>query len=60
VTPQDPSPCSEPVPPAPVRNVEDEATGLPFLHSWQSVYAFVLGTFILWVLLLVVLTLNSR
>ena len=35
---------------------ETEETGLPFLHSWKSVYLFVLITFVLWVALLVALT----
>jgi len=35
----------------------DEATGLPWLKSWTSVYAFVTGCFVTWVVLLVVLKL---
>jgi hypothetical protein len=35
---------------------EAEETGLPFFRSWKSVYLFVLGSFILWVALLVALT----
>lgn len=35
---------------------ESESTGLPLLHSWKAVYIFVLSTFILWVLLLFVLS----
>jgi hypothetical protein len=35
----------------------DEATGLPWLASWASVYAFVTGCFVTWVLLLVALKL---
>jgi hypothetical protein len=35
---------------------ESEATGLPFFHSWKSVYLFVLATFVFWVALLVALT----
>jgi hypothetical protein len=31
-------------------------TGLPLLRSWRSVYLFVLGCFVLWVVLLVMLT----
>jgi hypothetical protein len=34
----------------------DEATGLPGLRSWRAVYLFVLGIFILWIVLLTVLT----
>jgi hypothetical protein len=35
---------------------ETEETGLPFFRSWKSVYLFVLGSFVLWVALLVALT----
>jgi hypothetical protein len=35
---------------------QPESTGLPFLGSWKNVYLFVLGTFILWVAILVALT----
>ena len=31
-------------------------TGLPLLHTWKSVYSFVLASFVLWLLLLIVLT----
>ena len=31
---------------------DDEATGLPVLKSWRAVYLFVLGTFVVWVILL--------
>jgi hypothetical protein len=34
----------------------EEPTGLPFFKTWRGVYFFVLGCFILWVLLLVALT----
>jgi hypothetical protein len=34
---------------------ESEETGLPVFHSWKSVYLFVLGTFVLWIALLVAL-----
>lgn len=34
----------------------DAATGLPWLHTWKGVYLFVLGSFIIWVGLLVALT----
>src|SRR5262249_13171590 len=36
--------------------VDDKETGLPLLHSWPAVYFFVLGTFLLWILLLVAIT----
>ena len=35
---------------------KDDATGLPGLRSWRAVYLFVLGIFILWIVLLTVLT----
>jgi hypothetical protein len=35
---------------------ESEETGLPFFRSWKSVYLFDLGSFVLWVALLVALT----
>jgi hypothetical protein len=35
---------------------ESEETGLPFFHSWKSVYLFVLVSFVLWITLLVALT----
>ncbi len=35
---------------------KDEATGLPLLRTWPAVYAFVIGTFVIWVALLWLLT----
>ena len=35
---------------------ESEETGLPIFRSWKSVYLFVLGSFVLWIALLVALT----
>jgi hypothetical protein len=35
---------------------ESEETGLPFFRSWKSIYFFVLGSFVLWIALLVALT----
>ena len=35
---------------------ESEETGLPFFRSWKGIYLFVLGTFALWVALLIALT----
>jgi len=35
---------------------EAETTGLPGLQTWRSVYALVLGIFLLWVALLAGLT----
>jgi hypothetical protein len=34
----------------------DDGTGLPGLRSWRSVYAVVLVTFAIWVVLLIALT----
>ncbi len=34
----------------------DETTGLPGLRTWRRVYAFVLITFVVWIVLLVALT----
>jgi hypothetical protein len=42
----------------PARATEDEMTGIPWLRSWKGVYVFVLGSFILWVALLVALTVS--
>ena len=44
-----------PHPPAAADEPPDEATGLPWLATWAGVYAFVLGCFVTWVVLLVVL-----
>ena len=38
---------------------EAETTGLPWFHSWRGVYVFVFGSFVLWVVLLVTLTVIS-
>jgi len=35
---------------------DDDLTGLPGLRSWRGVYVFVFGCFILWVVLLTLLT----
>ena len=35
---------------------EDELTRLPGLRTWRRVYLFVFGCFVLWVVLLLVLT----
>ena len=35
---------------------KDEVTGLPGLRTWRAVYGFVLVVFILWFVLLTVLT----
>jgi hypothetical protein len=36
--------------------IDDEVTGLPGLASWASVYLFVLGSFVVWVVLLSLLS----
>jgi hypothetical protein len=41
-----------PLPPPP----NDDSTGVPGFRSWRAVYAVVLGIFVLWVVLLTVLT----
>jgi hypothetical protein len=43
-------------PPAESSAPETEETGLPLFRTWNSVYLLVLGTFALWVALLIVLT----
>jgi hypothetical protein len=35
---------------------DDEATDLPALRTWPVVYAFVLGTFVVWIVLLTALS----
>jgi len=35
---------------------DDAATGLPLFRTWRSVYVFVLGCFVLYVVLLAILT----
>jgi hypothetical protein len=37
---------------------EEGATGLPVLRTWPRVYLFVLGVFLVWVVLLVALTMT--
>jgi hypothetical protein len=39
-------------------NSGDCQTGLPLLRTWRGVYLFVLGSFVVWVLLLAALTLT--
>lgn len=40
----------------PEKKPADEQTGFPGLRTWPAVYAFVLGTFALWIALLILLT----
>ena len=49
-----PSDSTRPPPAAsePARTVEHEETGLPWLGTWRGVYLFVLGSFVVWVVLL--------
>ncbi len=35
--------------------IDDDATGLPVLHTWPAVYLFVLVVFIFWVVVLAAL-----
>ena len=35
---------------------EPDETSLPLLRSWKAVYVFVLGSFVLWLALLIILT----
>jgi hypothetical protein len=35
---------------------QEEATGLPYLSTWQSTYIFTVASFILWIILLFALT----
>lgn len=53
-SPEDTVPAKD-ASPEPAGKDDSETTGLPFLHTWRGVYLFVLGSFILWVLLLVAL-----
>lgn len=39
----------------PPDDVGEATTGLPWLRSWRGVYVFVFGSFLTWVVLLVVL-----
>jgi hypothetical protein len=36
--------------------LETEGTGLPWPRTWKGVYLFVIGSFVLWVVLLIALT----
>ena len=45
----------EDAPPNPASG-DESATGLPLLRTWPAVYLFVLGSFILWVVLLFALS----
>jgi hypothetical protein len=45
----DPRPPSEPPD-------DDAATGVPMLRTWRAVYLFVGGVFVLWLVLLTLLT----
>ncbi len=42
------------IPAKPVGKRPDESTGLPWFRTWRSVYWFVLGCFVLYVVLLTV------
>ena len=49
-------PAAPASPSQPAPDVDDRVTGLPLLRSWTGVYLFVLGTFALWIILLVAVT----
>jgi hypothetical protein len=40
----------------PEQNPDEADPGLPGFRSWRAVYVFVLGVFVLWVVLLAVLS----
>jgi len=46
----------ESAPPELQRLPEEEETGVPLVRTWPGVYLVVVGTFILWVVLLNLLT----
>ena len=46
----------EPPPSTPLSDDADAATGLPLLHTWPAVYAFILTAFALLVLALYLFT----
>jgi hypothetical protein len=52
--PGDPITTAADTPSGPAQN--NEATGLPLLRTWRGVYLFVFGCFVLWVVLLAMLT----
>jgi len=49
---------NEPMPVDAPSDGEVEMTGVPGLRTWRGVYFFVFGCFILWVMLLLVLTVS--
>jgi hypothetical protein len=50
------TPAERPPQPSPDAAPPDTATGLPRIGSWRTVYAIVLGIFLVWVALLTWLT----
>lgn len=51
------NPPEDNAPPArPSSDTQEESTSLPGLRTWRHVYLFVFGSFVLWVLLLLALT----
>ena len=44
----------------PAPDPKDDVTGLPGVRSWRAVYVFVLVVFVLWIILLTVLTRTFR
>jgi hypothetical protein len=45
-----------PAPQPPAGQEDDAETGVPVFRSWGAIYALVLGSFALWVLLLLALS----
>lgn len=54
--PPEPARSAGCAPSKPAGEDDSQATGLPFFHTWRSVYLFVLGSFILWIVLLSLLS----
>lgn len=52
------SPGTHPAPVDAPSADQDELTGMPWFRTWRDVYVLVLASFILWVVLLLVLTMS--
>jgi hypothetical protein len=50
------SPEDDALPATGEETVQDDTTSLPFLRSWKSVYGFVTAVFLLYVILLTILS----
>jgi hypothetical protein len=53
LNPNQPIPGHPPTDPS--TSSDDRSTSLPLLHSWRSVYLFVVAAFVVWVALLTAL-----